>query len=105
LRRYIDPPGKTSPSLAFQERIARSPEVHNGFEEGARGCRPGARERPERKDFKIKLFADMDAATRPDAIIASSSSGLTMSTMQSACKHPERASSAILSSSSRGAAR
>ena len=45
---------------------------------------------PERKDFKIKLFADMDAATRPDAIIASSSSGLTMSTMQSDCKHPER---------------
>src|SRR5271154_29365 len=45
---------------------------------------------PERKDFKIKLFADMDAATRPDAIIASSSSGLTMSVMQSACKHPER---------------
>src|SRR5262249_13948626 len=45
---------------------------------------------PERKDFKIKLFADMDAATPPDSIIASSSSGLTMSTMQSACKHPER---------------
>ena len=45
---------------------------------------------PERKDFKIKLFADMDAATRPESIIASSSSGLTMSTMQSACKHPER---------------
>ncbi len=45
---------------------------------------------PERKDFKIKLFADMDAATRPDTIIASSSSGLTMSVMQSACKHPER---------------
>jgi 3-hydroxyacyl-CoA dehydrogenase len=45
---------------------------------------------PERKDFKIKLFADMDAATRPDAIIASSSSGLTMSVMQSACTHPER---------------
>ena len=45
---------------------------------------------PERKDFKIKLFADMDAATPPDSIIASSSSGLTMSIMQSACKHPER---------------
>src|SRR5215469_7936942 len=45
---------------------------------------------PERKDFKIKLFADMDAATPTDAIIASSSSGLTMSVMQSACKHPER---------------
>src|ERR1700757_923538 len=45
---------------------------------------------PERKDFKVKLFADMDAATPPDSIIASSSSGLTMSVMQSACKHPER---------------
>ena len=45
---------------------------------------------PERIDFKVKLFADMDAATPPDSIIASSSSGLTMSAMQSACKHPER---------------
>src|SRR6202050_4550124 len=45
---------------------------------------------PERQDFKIKLFADMDAATPEDSIIASSSSGLTMSLMESACKHPER---------------
>lgn len=45
---------------------------------------------PERQDFKIKLFTDMDAATPEDSIIASSSSGLTMSVMQSACKHPER---------------
>jgi 3-hydroxyacyl-CoA dehydrogenase len=45
---------------------------------------------PERQDFKIKLFAEMDAATPEDSIIASSSSGLTMSVMQSACKHPER---------------
>ncbi len=45
---------------------------------------------PERAEFKIKLFADMDEATPVDSIIASSSSGLTMSVMQSACKHPER---------------
>jgi 3-hydroxyacyl-CoA dehydrogenase len=45
---------------------------------------------PERQDFKVKLFADMDNATPPDSIIASSSSGLTMSVMQSACKRPER---------------
>lgn len=45
---------------------------------------------PERKDLKIKLFADMDDASPSDSIIASSSSGLTMSVMQSACKHPER---------------
>jgi 3-hydroxyacyl-CoA dehydrogenase len=45
---------------------------------------------PERKDFKIKLFADMDDATPPDSIIASSSSGITPSVMQSACKRPGR---------------
>jgi carnitine 3-dehydrogenase len=45
---------------------------------------------PERPDFKIKLFADMDEATPVDSIIASSSSGITPSVMQSACKHPER---------------
>src|SRR5262245_60143237 len=45
---------------------------------------------PERKDFKIKLYADIDAAAPPHAILASSSSGLTMSTIQSGCKRPER---------------
>src|SRR5215469_543968 len=45
---------------------------------------------PERPEFKIKLFADMDAATPPDSLIASSSSGITISVMQSECKHPER---------------
>jgi carnitine 3-dehydrogenase len=32
----------------------------------------------------------MDAAAPPDTILASSSSGLTMDVLQSACKHPER---------------
>ena len=45
---------------------------------------------PERPDFKIKLFAEMDEATPQDSIIASSSSGLTMDVIQSGCKHPER---------------
>jgi len=45
---------------------------------------------PERPDFKIKLFADMDDATPPDSIIASSSSSLTMSVIQSGCKRPQR---------------
>jgi 3-hydroxyacyl-CoA dehydrogenase len=45
---------------------------------------------PERPEFKIKLFADIDAATPVDSIIASSSSGITPSVMQSQCKHPER---------------
>src|SRR5258708_5550083 len=45
---------------------------------------------PERAEFKIKLLADMDETTPVDSIIASSSSELTMSEMQSACAHPER---------------
>jgi 3-hydroxyacyl-CoA dehydrogenase len=45
---------------------------------------------PERPDLKVKLFADIDAATPPDAIIASSSSGITMSEIQVQCRRPER---------------
>src|SRR5258707_2729089 len=45
---------------------------------------------PERPDFKIKLYADMDAAAPVDSIIASSSSGITPSVMQTKCIHPER---------------
>jgi 3-hydroxyacyl-CoA dehydrogenase len=45
---------------------------------------------PERPEFKIKLFADMDDVTPADSLIASSSSGITMSVMQSKCKRPER---------------
>lgn len=45
---------------------------------------------PERPDFKVKLFAQMDEATPVDSLIASSSSGITMSVMQAECKHPER---------------
>src|SRR5213594_2972410 len=45
---------------------------------------------PERPDFKIKLYADMDEAAAADSLIASSSSGITPSVMQSACTRPER---------------
>ncbi|WP_085318253.1 3-hydroxyacyl-CoA dehydrogenase NAD-binding domain-containing protein [Derxia lacustris] len=45
---------------------------------------------PEREDFKIDFFARMDALAPPEAILASSSSGLLVSRVQSACRHPER---------------
>jgi 3-hydroxyacyl-CoA dehydrogenase len=45
---------------------------------------------PERPDFKIKLFADMDALTPETTILASSSSGIPIGVSQSQCKHPER---------------
>lgn len=45
---------------------------------------------PEDRELKISLFAEMDKAAPADSIMASSSAGLTMSVLQSACKHPER---------------
>src|SRR5258706_7383287 len=45
---------------------------------------------PERPDFKMKFFVEIDDATPIDSIIASSSSGITPSVIQSQCKHPER---------------
>ncbi|MBO9516207.1 MAG: 3-hydroxyacyl-CoA dehydrogenase [Variovorax sp.] len=45
---------------------------------------------PERLDVKADLFRRMDAAARPDAILASSSSGLAISGVQARCAHPER---------------
>jgi 3-hydroxyacyl-CoA dehydrogenase len=46
---------------------------------------------PERIDFKKKLYGQLDDLLPPDVIIASSSSGLTMSEIQSGCaSHPER---------------
>src|SRR5712675_285413 len=46
---------------------------------------------PERIDFKKNLYRQLDELLPPDVIIASSSSGLTMSSIQEGCKlHPER---------------
>jgi len=45
---------------------------------------------PEREDFKISLFAKMDALLPEHVIISSSSSGLLVSRMQSQCRYPQR---------------
>lgn len=45
---------------------------------------------PERLDFKREVFAAMDAVARPEVVLASSSSGITASRFQDACRHPQR---------------
>ncbi|EZH64749.1 3-hydroxybutyryl-CoA dehydrogenase [Bacillaceae bacterium JMAK1] len=46
---------------------------------------------PEREDVKKSVLKQVDAATKPDAIIASSTSGYMPSVLQEACEHhPER---------------
>jgi 3-hydroxyacyl-CoA dehydrogenase len=91
LRKYIDAawkelstigllPGATRDRLTFTSDMNEALSNADFVQENA----------PERPDFKIKLFAEMDNITPPDSIIASSSSGITMSVIQSGCKHPER---------------
>jgi carnitine 3-dehydrogenase len=45
---------------------------------------------PERIDAKIAVFADLDAAAPPEAILASSTSALPMTAIQAGCTRPER---------------
>ncbi len=91
LRNYVDEawPALTDIGLspgASRDRLSFTTDMKEALSEADFVQENG----PERPDFKIKLFADMDDATPPDSIIASSSSGITASVMQSQCKHPER---------------
>jgi 3-hydroxyacyl-CoA dehydrogenase len=73
-------PGATRDRLSFTPNMKEALSEVDFVQENA----------PERPDFKIKLFAEIDDVTPSDSIIASSSSGITMSIIQSGCKHPER---------------
>src|SRR6266542_3109391 len=91
LRRYIDAAWKDLAVIGLSPNASREHlKFTPNMQEALSGADLVQENGPERQEFKIKLFADMDAATPPDSIIASSSSGRTMSVMQSDCKHPER---------------
>lgn len=45
---------------------------------------------PESMAFKKDLFADLERAVRPDAVLASNTSGLSITEIASACERPER---------------
>ena len=91
LHRFVDAAWKNLQILGVSPNASRDHlEFTRDLKQAISGADFVQESGPERPDFKIKLFADMDAATPPDSIIASSSSGLTMSIIQSACKHPER---------------
>jgi 3-hydroxyacyl-CoA dehydrogenase len=92
LRRFIDAawpalkrlglaPGASQSKLTFTSDLAAAVRGADLIQENG----------PERIDFKKKLYGQLDELLPPDVIIASSSSGLTMSEIQSgAAAHPER---------------
>jgi 3-hydroxyacyl-CoA dehydrogenase len=92
LRRFVDAawpaltrlelaPGASQSNLTFTADLAAAVRGADFVQENG----------PERIDFKKKLYGQLDELSQPDVIIASSSSGLTMSEIQTGCRsHPER---------------
>jgi carnitine 3-dehydrogenase len=91
LREYIDEAWKDLTSIglskgASRDRLSFSTNMKEALSE-ADLVQENA---PERPDFKMKLYAEMDEVVPVDSLLASSSSGITPSVIQSQCKHPER---------------
>lgn len=92
LRRFVD---GAWPAL---ERLGLAPDASplrllftSDLAEAVKGADIVQENGPERIDFKKKLYGQLDELLPSDVIIASSSSGLTMSEIQSGCpSHPER---------------
>src|SRR6204780_2569513 len=81
LKRLGLAPGASQSQLSFTPKIETAVVGADLIQENG----------PERIDFKKALYGQLDDLLPPDVIIASSSSGLTMSEIQSGCaSHPER---------------
>jgi 3-hydroxyacyl-CoA dehydrogenase len=81
LRRLGLSPGAADAKLTFTHDLAAA----------VRGADLVQENGPERIEFKQKLYGQLDELLPPEVIIASSSSGLTMSEIQKGCgSHPER---------------
>jgi 3-hydroxyacyl-CoA dehydrogenase len=81
LKRLGLAPGASQSKLSFTPKIETAVSGADLVQENG----------PERLDFKQKLYGQLDDLLPADVIIASSSSGLTMSEIQLGCKsHPER---------------
>ena len=81
LRRLGLAPGASQSHLTFTEDLPAAIRQADFVQENG----------PERLEFKRKLYRQLDELLPADVIIASSSSGLTMTEIQSDCPlHPER---------------
>ena len=81
LKRLGLSPGASQSNLTFTADLAQALAGADLVQENG----------PERIDFKRKLYGQLDELLPPDVIVASSSSGLTMSEIQKgAASHPER---------------
>lgn len=73
-------PGASKDRLTFEPDLKKAVANADLIQENA----------PEREEIKCKLLAEIDQYAKPDAIIASSTSGLMPTTLQADCTRPER---------------
>ena len=91
LREYIDEAWKDLTSIGLSKGASRDRlSFTTNMKEALSEADLVQENAPERPDFKMKLYAEMDEVVAVDSLLASSSSGITPSVIQSQCKHPER---------------
>src|SRR5437016_9131292 len=91
LRKYVDEAWKDLTNIGLSKGASRDRLTFTKDSKEALSKADLVQENgPERPDFKMKLYAEMDEVTPVDSLLASSSSGITPSVIQSRCKHPER---------------
>jgi 3-hydroxyacyl-CoA dehydrogenase len=92
LRRFVDVAWPALKRLGLAPNASQSRLTFKAdFVTAVKGADLVQENGPERIEFKRKLYGQLDGLLPPDVIIASSSSGLTMSEIQIACpSHPER---------------
>jgi carnitine 3-dehydrogenase len=72
--------GASRQRLTFHDRLDAAVAEADVVQENA----------PEVGPVKRRVLADIDRATRPEVVIASSTSGFAMTMLQADCEHPER---------------
>lgn len=91
LREYIDEAWKDLTSIGLSKGASRDRlRFTTNMKEALSEADLVQENAPERPDFKIKLYAEMEEVAPVDSLFASSSSGITPSVIQSQCKHPQR---------------
>jgi len=91
LREYIDEAWKDLTSIGLSKGASRDRlRFTTNMKEALSDADLVQENAPERPDFKIKLYAEMEEVAPVDSLFASSSSGITPSVIQSQCKHPQR---------------
>jgi len=86
--RVLEENGLAEPARARRAREALSAGTQ--FDQAVRASDLVLESGPEKMDFKQEIFARMDALAPPQAVLATNTSGLSITAVAAKCAHPER---------------